>query len=239
LPSWLERLPSWEPAVICCDDPEAADYVSGELMLAERGACLVLEQGAYFNRLEAIRAGIGVLQSGFVPCGQMFTAREFPANPDADNDLVAMWDADTVAVRSTERALASLGPSDVAIAGSKVRDDMGFLVASLGVLRRALAQIPVGMFQGYGPEDCALRLAVWKEVRKPFARVSPCWARRQHSDTDRTRFMGQHISVSGAANHRALGELASMLLEPGEIPVCQLEAMARLPANNGRGNRAS
>lgn len=212
LPTWLERLPSWDPVVVCCDDKEAFEYVAGELMLAERGICLFVEQGQYFNRLEAIRAGIGVIQSGVVPCGQAFTASVCAPNDLTDNDLVAMWDADAVALRGTERGLADLTTDDVAIAASKLRQEMGFFVASLHLLRLGLADIPVGMFESYGHEDCALRLAVWSHYKRPFVCVPLCWSRATHPDKMRHQFYRDGMMRrSGTLNGQRLGELLARL----------------------------
>lgn len=218
LPTWLELMPTWEPAIVCCDDHEAFEFAAGELMLAGRGLCLFTEQGPYFNRLEAIRLGVGVIQSGCVPTGQAFTARVFRPNPIADNDLVAMWDADAVALRTTERSLAHLGPGDVAISGSTLRQEMGVLVASLHLLRLGLEAIPPGAFVGYGHEDCALRVGVWAHHRKPFVRLRPCWSRATHSDRMRREHYRDLMDVSGNRNGQALAELVARLMRPEEIP---------------------
>lgn len=219
LPNWLERMPTWDPVVVCCDDPAAFEYVSGELMLAERGIALLTEQGQYFNRLEAIRMGIGVIQSGIVPKGQAFTARVFPPDQVADNDLVAMWDADTVAIRGTERALSVLTAADVAIAASTQRQEMGILVASVRLLRLGLEEIPPYHFKNYGHEDCGLRLGVWTHHRREFVKIRPCWSRLQHGDRLRREFYGDVLDRSGERNCVALGELVARLVPVGDVPL--------------------
>ncbi len=219
LPNWLERMPTWDPVVVCCDDHAAFEYCAGELMLAGRGIALLTEQGQYFNRLEAIRAGIGVIQSGLCPTGQAFTARIFPPDPAADNDLVAMWDADTVAIRGTEHALSTLTATDVAIAASTQRQEMGILVASVRLLRLGLEEIPPNWFRNYGHEDCGLRLGVWAHHRREFLKIRPCWSRKQHGDRMRREHYGDLLDRSGARNCEVLGELVARLVPPGDVPL--------------------
>lgn len=234
LPNWLEKMPTWEPVVVCCDDSAAFEYCAGELTLAGRGIALLTEQGQYFNRLEAIRLGIGVIQSGVVPAGQAFTARVFPPNESADNDLVAMWDADTVAIRGTERALSTLAHNDVAIAGSTQRQEMGLLVASVRLLRLGLEEIPTNCFRNYGHEDCGLRLGVWAHHRREFVKIRPCWSRKQHNDRLRREFYGDVLDRSGERNNQALGELVARLVPPGCVPLWREHCYFPGTYQNGR-----
>lgn len=194
LPSWLEHLPAWDPIVVCADDPEATEYAAGELMLAGRGCVVEITQGRYFNKFEALRAGCEIASWGQPPLGQIYRpdcaamfAGEVDPTGDASRDVIAIFDADTVALRSTSQVLDRLGPEDGAISGSGHRDDMGLLICAVGVLRRAMRLIPVGEFPGYGPEDCALRIATWTILRRRYHRLAACWARRTHRDRLRTQ----------------------------------------------------
>jgi hypothetical protein len=224
LPSWLERMPRWDPVVMCCDDPQAEEYAAGELHLAQRGFCVGLAQGQFFNRLEACRAGINLIGSGFDPAGQAITARNWQVNPVADDDMVAFLDADTVAIPgTTDTRLRSIGPNDVGISGTGIRDDMGLIVASVRVFREALALIRVGSFVGYGPEDCALRVACWTVVRKPFVRLPSCWARKRHSDRLRTAFHERSMGASSKGNCDALGDLVARIVRPGDMAQCHAD----------------
>jgi hypothetical protein len=229
LPSWLERLPNWDPLVVCCDDPVATEYVAGELILAKRGICIEVTQGQYFNKLEAERIGVHAARLGVDPCGQTIGERTLEqakgCNGCTVDDMVALLDADTVAVNKTAALLESIEPDDVGICGWGTRDDMGFLVASVDVLWRGLEQIPVGMFAGYGPEDAALRVACWTQVKKPFVTVPALWARRQHSDRERTRFHVVGMKGAVPANKAAQGELMARILKPEELPRCKVDAL--------------
>jgi hypothetical protein len=229
LPSWLELAPSWDPIVVCCDDPVATEYVSGELVLAHRGICLELEQGQYFNRLEAIRVGLKLARAGFDARGQTIGVRSIEQAAGCvgfgEDDMVALLDADTVAIRKTEALLDSIDSSDVGICGFGTRDDIGFLVCSVRVLTAALAEIPEGMFQGYGPEDSSTRVACWAQVKRPFVLVPALWARQTHSDALRTRFHRVGMAGSVPANALAMGELMARLLAPEEIPRCEADCL--------------
>lgn len=223
LPNWLAMMLHWEPCIVCCDDREAFEYAAGELVLAGRGLCLFVEQGPYFNRLEAIRAGIRVIRTGIAPAGQGFTVEHYMrtcgscSSTTADDDVVAMWDCDTVALRGTDRTLSAIGPGEVAIAGSKMRQEMGIFVASVRLLTLGLAEIPVGMFHDYGHEDCALRLGVWAHCHQYFVRLRPCWSRANHPDRMRREHYRDLMDVSGQRNGLALAELVARLLRPEEI----------------------
>jgi hypothetical protein len=223
LPTWLALMPHWEPCIVCCDDSEAFEYAAGELVLAGRGLCLSLEQGQFFNRLEAIRAGIRVIRTGIAPTGQGLTAEHYMrtcrgcSSTIADDDVVAMWDCDAVALRGTERALSAVGPGEVAIAGSTARQEMGILVAPVALVAVGLEEIPVGMFADYGHEDCALRLGVWAHCRQYFVRLRPCWSRANHPDRMRREHYRDLMDVSGQRNGLALAELVARLLKPEEI----------------------
>jgi hypothetical protein len=224
LPSWLELMPEWQPAIVCCDDSPAFEYVADELHQAGRGFALWLEQGPTFNKIEAMRAGLLTIASGIDPAGQAFTVRP-PAElaESRADDQVAIWDADTMAMRHTERALSAVEASAVAVVGRGSRDDLGFLLAPLRLLVAGFALIPPGEFEGWGPEDCAMRVAVWYYYRRPFSLVRPCWARAQHQDALRGRFQALNLKSSAWVNAQALAALAVRLLTPEERTQCETD----------------
>ena len=227
LPSWLDRLPEWDPIVVCCDDPQATEYVAGELMLARRGICVSISQGQHFNKLEAVRIGVGIAACGVEPTGQTISQGplgDWICLPDSA-ERIALLDADTVATTKTAELLEGIGAEDVAICGWGTRDDLGFLVASVGTVWAALGKMPVGKWEGYGPEDASLRVACWALVRKPFVLVPAFWARRTHSDRDRTRYHRLGMSGATRANKIAQGELMAALIAPEDLPRCRADAL--------------
>lgn len=224
LPTWLERMPTWTPVVVCCDDPRAAEYCCDEMERTGRGIAIVVTQGPEFNRLEAIRAGVRVLSSGVLaldrPRGAMlisFADHDWPIVTRQDDSVVAIFDADTIATRQSERVFGAIFPDEVAISGTNIRDDFGLLVASLGVLRRAIDVIEPASFRGYGPEDCALRAAVWYANRRTFRRLTDGWTRRQHRNDLRTRYYPDGLRATAGRNNVALGELVAKLVDPQDI----------------------
>lgn len=229
LPSWLERLPDWDPIVVCCDDPIATEYASGELYLAQRGIVVSISQGQYFNKLEAIRLGVDIAACGFDPRGQTIGAetveryRETRSIPP--DSMVAQLDADTVANHRTAALMASVGRSEAGICGFGIRDDLGFLVVALPVLVRALELMPVGWFEGYGPEDCAIRVACWTLLRKPFRRLQARWARIQHSDAERVRYHSRSMLEAVRTNKRMMGELMARLIAPEDLAICKSDCL--------------
>jgi hypothetical protein len=225
LPSWLERLPAWDPLVVCSDDPAAVEFASDAVQRAGHGLVIATSQGGRFNKLECLRLGIELAAFGVEPIGQCLTV---PPMPSASGgletesfDLMALLDADTVATRPTERALARVGADDVGISESGARDDMGVLVANVGTLAKAVRMLPVGSLEGYGPEDCALRVACWTHVRRRFVRIPACWARRQHSN--RLRVLNYRLSIARTfqLNDATMGKLVSQWLKPAELDQCK------------------
>lgn len=227
LPSWLERLPGWDPIVVCCDDPIAAEYVSGKLYLAQRGICIEVQQGQYFNKMEAIRLGVSIAACGFESTGQTITGADWIDRTLRDtaigNDMVALFDADTVATHRTPKVMAGIGMDDVAVCGWGIRDDLGFLVVSLQILLEGMQKMPVGWFEGYGPEDCALRVCCWTVVKKPFVEVPAWWARIQHRDVERTRFHSRALKAAVAVNKTVIGELMARIVAPEDLARCRAD----------------
>lgn len=225
LPSWLRFMPNWDPMVVCPDDPAATDYAAETLHAAKRGIVITTTQGQHFNKLEAERVGIELATFALEPIGQCITCPPLPSalgGIETDStDMIALWDADTVAIRGTERALSWVPPEDCGISSSGCRDDMGFLVTSVGTLAKAVRKIPAGSFVGYGPEDCAIRVACWTETRRPFVKIPACWARRQHSDALRIRHFGHSMAGSGRLNVTAMGELMSRIMKPEDFAICR------------------
>jgi len=229
LPTWLEKLPTWDPIVVCCDDPIAAEYAAGELVLARRGIVVQAIQGQYFNKIEALRVGVGIAACDFYPEGQVL-GEEWLALLEDDGDdgdaMVALLDADTIATSRTEPLLNSVGLSDVGMCGWGTRDDMGILIASVRALWGGLRQIPKGMFEGYGPEDASLRVAVWTQVKKPFVPLlSTNWVRKAHTDRERTRFYAESMRSAVPANKAAQGELMARILAPDEVARCKADCL--------------
>jgi hypothetical protein len=238
LPTWLEQMPDWHPVVVCCDDAQAFEFAADELQKAGRGFALWLEQGPQFNKIEALRAGLLVIASGLEPKGQAFTVRPPVTMDDVrGNDQVAIWDADTLAMRTTERALAAIDPAEVAVVNRGSRDDLGFLAAPFRLLVAAFGLIPPGQFEGWGPEDCAIRVAVWYYYRRPFRLVRPCWARAQHQDALRGRFQALNLASSAWANGQALAALAARLLTPEERAQCEQDCHWRETFTAAKGGR--
>lgn len=234
LPSWLDWLPSWSPLVVCCDDREAYDYAAGELRLAGRGAAVYVEQGPYFSRLEAIRSGVRALLCGVQSVGGAWTASELEPHyyePTTIRGQVALFDADTVAIRTTAAALTRVGRYDAGVVVGGIRDDMGFLMCHGDALRSALDAIPAGMFSGYGFEDCALRVGVWRATGGKFVGVPPCWARKIHTDRERAANHAAPISQTSTANGVALGRLIADTIQPSDWEAC---AAACLPGQKVR-----
>jgi hypothetical protein len=218
LPSWLEYLPDWDPVIVCCDDGAATEYASGEVVLAGRGICVTVFQGQYFNKLEAIRLGANVAASGFPPDGRTIDALNMPP-PDecgfvGGEDMIAQLDADTIATPRTAAGLALVDAQNVGIAGWGTKDDMGVIVAPLGVFLKALESMPVGWFEGYGPEDSALRVACWVHVRKSFVDLPMCWRRRQHTDRERQRFHSRAVAGAVRKNQEVMNQLIRRLVAP-------------------------
>jgi len=228
LPTWLERLADWEPIIVCCDDPEAAEYVAGELALSQRGILVSTNQGETFNKMEAIRLGAKIAASGFAPRGQSFgdgVAKTHGWIGAGERDMVALLDADTVANDRTWRVLAAVDPSNAGMCGTGTREDLGFLVCSLRALWAGLEQIPAGMFDGYGPEDASLRIAVWTQIKKPFLLLPADWARKRHPDALRTRFQRQSMKGSVLRNKLAQVALMRRLVAPEELARCKSDCL--------------
>ena len=223
LPTWLRQMPGWEPVIICCDDDPAFQFAAEELGKAGRGFALWLEQGPTFNKIEALRAGLLVIASELDPRGQAFTIRPTVTDTRRGDDQVVIWDADSLALRATERALASIEPQEVAVINRGARDDLGFLAAPLRLLVAAFGLIPPNQFEGWGPEDCAIRVALWYYYRQPFRLISPCWARATHEDALRGRFQTVNLKTSAYVNAQALAALAARLLTPEERTQCELD----------------
>jgi len=237
LPTWLQQMRGWEPVVVCCDDPPAFEFVADELAKAGRGFALWLEQGERFNKIEALRAGLLLIASNLEPKGQAFGARPVVADSARADEQVAIWDADTLALRTTERALAPIEPHEVAVINRGARDDLGFVAAPLRLLLAAFALLPPGEFEGWGPEDCAIRLALWYYYRKPFRLISPCWARKQHEDALRGRFQSVNLKTSAYVNAQALAALAARLLTPEERTQCETDCHWRETVSMAVGGR--
>lgn len=223
LPAALERLPLWTPLVVCCDDPTSTEYARGECAINGRGVVLPIIQGQYFNKLEAERVGVGYL------VGLIATA---DATPD---DLVCFWDADVVATRETASVLDALAAPDVAVCGwGSQPDDFGFLVCPLGTLWRAFGLVEANTFQGYGPEDMALRIAIWSLLRRPFVQVPAEWAHKQHNDRLRSQHYAQGIQGSSAANGQQMAALAARLISVEDRARLGVEALVSPKPRNAR-----
>lgn len=224
LPAALERLPLWTPVVVCCDDPASVEYARGECAIHGRGWVLPVNQGQYFNKLEAERVGVGYLV-GLISTDD--------ATPD---DLVCLWDADIVATRMTASVLDPVSPPDVAVCGWGAQpDDFGFLICPLGTLWRAFGLVESNTFEGYGPEDMALRIAIWSLMRRPFVQLPAEWAHRQHSTRLRSRHYAQGVKGSSAANTAQMEALAARLIPAEDRPRLDADAMVspkRLDARN-------
>ncbi len=183
-------MPTWDPVVVCADDPESTAWVTRCLRDARRGICInVRQDGGKFNKLEALRAGIRIIAATIgASAGNAFTLESeretdgLPYSEHTTNDRVALFDADTVALRSTARTLECVPPGEIGVSSSGVNDDYGLLVAPLGTLWGAFRRIPIGYASGYGAEDMIIRVSCWLENKRPFRLIPPCWSRRQHSD---------------------------------------------------------
>lgn len=237
LPTWLDQMPEWHPVVVCCDDSPAFEFVAEQLANAGRGFALWVEQGERFNKIEAMRFGLLVIASGLDPRGQAFTVRPTVTDTARGDDQVVIWDADSLALRSTERALSSIEPQEVAVINRGARDDLGFLAAPLRLLVAAFGLLPPGEFEGWGPEDCAIRLALWYYYRKPFRLISPCWARATHDDALRGRFQHLNLRSSAYVNAQALAALAARLLTPEERQQCEADCHWRETVTLAAGGR--
>jgi hypothetical protein len=228
LPSWLERLPGWDPIVVCCDDPAAAEFASGELMLAGRGFCLSIHQGQYFNKLAAERAGMLLVGQDLDSTGEAFD-ESWPLLAAPTDDLgsqVCLLDADIVATRGTAAMLDGLGSDDVAVCGwGSCPDDFGFLVCNAGLLWRGMSLLPVERFEGYGPEDMAIRIAIWSLIRRPFTEVPAEWAHRQHDDQSRQRWHPLGIREASRRNANIMADLIETLVPPSERETMGQECM--------------
>jgi hypothetical protein len=231
LPTWLERLPNWDPIVVCCDDDEAATYAASELMAAKRGIAVRLTQGEYFNKLEALRAGIDFAQWGSLAKGGVFDAEAMDrsqlrsSHRPLEREMVALLDADTIATSQTAETLESIGVDEVGQCGFGTRDDLGLLVVNLDVLARGIALMPVGWFEGYGPEDCALRVACWTIVRKPFVQLPAHWVRRCHNDVERSRYHSRSVAEAVRINKQVMAELIERIVPPEDRKRCRAECM--------------
>lgn len=224
LPSWIEHLPDWEPIVVCCDDPVATEYAAGELMLARRGICVQVAQGKYFNKLEAIRLGAAVAALGFRPDGRLIDKADVDhargCSRDVSGEMIAQLDADTIATARTADGLATVDRYNVGIAGWGTKDDVGLIVAPLDVFLAALETMPVGWFEGYGPEDSALRVACWVQIRGPFVKLPMCWRRIQHTDSLRSKYHSRAVAGAVRKNQEVMQELIRRL-----VPQCDVEQM--------------
>ena len=218
LPTWLEHLPDWDPVVVCCDDPAATEYAAGELILAHRGIVVQVEQGQYFNKLEAIRLGAQIAAAGFRCDGRIVNEADLERTTGGrcvlPNDMVALLDADTYATPATGRGFALVDSQNAGIAGWGLRDDVGLLVAPLGILMKALDLMPVGWFEGYGPEDSALRVACWTFLRKSFVDLPMCWRRRQHNDRERQLHHSRAVMGAVRKNQEVMRELIRRIVAP-------------------------
>jgi hypothetical protein len=212
LPSVLQHLPNWTPLVVCCDDPEAADYAMRTCFAAHRGCVLTCEQGQYFNKLEAERFGLQCLT-------------KVVTDLEAD-ELVCFWDADVVATVETHEVLDGLSSDDVAVCGWGAQpDDFGFLVSPLGVLYKAISKIGENQFVGYGPEDMAIRIAIWSIVRKPFVQVPAMWAHKQHTDHARSQHHPTGIKACSSTNGRQLDRIRADLVAASDVAQLNQDAL--------------
>jgi hypothetical protein len=215
LPSWLERIPGWDPIVVCCDDPAATEYASGELMLARRGFVLSIHQGQYFNKLEAVRAGMGLVGQDVDGTGEAFDENWPLLTPPfaALNASVCLLDADIVATRGTGAMLNALASDEVAVCGwGASPDDFGFIACPAGLLWRGMSLLPVQRFEGYGPEDMALRIAIWSLSKRPFREVPAEWAHRQHDDQSRQRWHPINLRMASQRNGNIMQDMISELI---------------------------
>jgi len=226
LPSWLEQCHGWEPVVVVCDDPEALEYASGEVRLAGRGLVIGTQQGQYFNRLEAIRLAVDAIFNGHPADGR---TEHLPSSGIAEclcfenvaeTQKICILDADVVALRATERALASVANGAIGIADSPTRDEQGFLIAPALVLHQALLLLPPNVYAGYGYEDTALRIACWIVNHGHFVRVPCCWAHRRHDGALRTRFHAEGMRAASTKNGIALSEFVAARVSPDDRAAC-------------------
>lgn len=226
LPSWLHHLRDWAPLVVCCDDREAFEYASGELRLANKGAVVYVEQGEYFSRLEAIRTGVRALLCGIQSNGDAheMTALEPHYYENATiGGQIALLDADTVALCTTAQALAKIDRYDSGIVMGGIRDDMGFLICHGDAMRSAFDLIEPGTFNGYGFDDNAIRVGVWLACGGRMYPVRQCWARRLHSDRERTAYHAKPMGPASQLNGLALGALIAK-----HVPRADWEAVVKV-----------
>lgn len=230
LPSWLDQLPNWSPLVICCDDREAFDYAAGELRLANRGAAIYVEQkDGWFNRLEGLRAGVVALLSGLESNGNSCDAvalEPYYRETSFIGGQVCLFDADTIAIRTTGAALARVGRYDAGFVQGGIRDDLGFLVCHGDALRAAFDMIEPYSFVGYGWDDMPIRVGVWVASGRKFVGVPPCWARKVHSNRERAAHHERGITESSKINGLALGKMIARVVPSSEWTEC---AAACLP----------
>ena len=203
--------------VVCCDDPEATRYASETLAMAGRGAVVSTVQGRWFSRLEAIRTGLHALAAlGIEPTGQAYDV-QLPEVDDQPEPFLAgriwIFDADTVAIRTTRSVLDQIDPYSFGVVSGGNRDDLGFIVAGASILQCALAFVERGAFNGYGYEDSAIRVGCWAATGGAIVTVPPCWVRRNHSNAKRTENYEEPSRVSSVKNGAYLGRLITRLIE--------------------------
>ena len=242
LPTFLDRMPNWDPVVVCADDPEATQWVRRCLSDAKRGICVDLRQdGGKFNKLEALRCGIRMISAlpgprgTLVPVEDPTQVQHLPFAEVRNADMVALLDADTVALRSTARTFELVASHEVGISSTGTGDDYGLLVASAATLIGAMARIPIGYAAGYGCEDMLIRVACWLERKAPFRLIAPCWARRQHSDSLRALNYGLPVTTTAQALTTKLGEFIRANVPPDETWRLETEVFPRVgPALRAR-----
>jgi hypothetical protein len=132
---------------------------------------------------------------------------------------VALLDADTIAIRTTQASLEAVELFQVGFAAGRLVYDCGLLVASLDVLQYALDQMAPNEIVGYGHEDIALRVGAWVATEGQVVRLpAGAWIRRMHSDRLRTRYnTHDSLKASARANSTALQAITRRLCPDPDV----------------------
>jgi hypothetical protein len=210
IPTWLTHLPDWRILLVCCDDPRAVEY-SREHFGAQ--VCvLAIEQGRYFNKLAALQAGAALLEersSGSSPeVDEMPKTEPSPETPrQLSGPLLALVDLDMLADETTARMFARLTPNELTFCGWGTYQDLGFFCADAYVVCESLRALSSQIWEGYGPEDLAIRLTAWHLFGLPLRPLPAAWRRIQHPNSWRTRHHSVGIEEAVKRNRQLLEKL--------------------------------
>lgn len=210
IPTWLTYLPDWKVLVVCCDDRQASEYARNQFGL--QVAVLDLEQGRYFNKLAALQAGAALLEERSL--GSSSQAEELPKtepSPETPRQLsgplLALVDLDMLADETTARMFARLTPNELTFCGWGTYQDLGFFCADAYVVCESLRALSSQIWEGYGPEDIAIRLTAWHLFGLPLRPLPASWRRLQHPNSWRSRHHSVGIEESVRRNKILLAEL--------------------------------